>query len=106
MDVVEPLTPLPPKEEEKISDVERAKRSPVKLYLRMKREQMEEVKTVLQRQPGQVPVYMNLPDEGVTLLAPRDWWCEDAEDMFATLMTTLDRGDMRIVDKRERQAQP
>ena len=106
VDVVEPLTPLPPKEEEKISDVERAKRSPVKLYLRMKREQMEEVKTVLQRQPGQVPVYMNLPDEGVTLLAPRDWWCEDAEDMFATLMTTLDRGDMRIVDKRERQAQP
>ena len=48
---------------------------------------------------------MNLPEEGVTLLAPRDWWCEDAEDMYATLMTTLPREDMRIVDKRERRAE-
>ncbi len=103
VDVVEPLVPLPAPEPD-IPDVERAKRSPVKLYLRMKREQMEEVKTVLQRQPGTVPVYMNLPAEGVTLLAPRDWWCEDAEDMYATLMTTLPREDMRIVDKREAQA--
>ena len=85
--------------------MERARRSPVKLYLRMKRAQMEEVRIVLQRQPGSVPVYMNLPEEGVTLLAPRDWWCEDAEDMYATLMTTLERADMRIVDKREGMAQ-
>ena len=50
-------------------------------------------------------VFVNLPEEGVTLLAPRDWWCEDAEDMYATLMTTLPREDMRIVDKRERRAE-
>jgi DNA polymerase III subunit alpha len=99
VDVAEPLTPLPPKEEP-ISDVERAKRSPVKLYLRMKRDQMAEVKEVLQRQPGNVPVYMNFPDEGITLLAPRDCWCEDAEDMMATLMTTLPEKDMKVVDKR------
>ena len=99
VDVAEPLTPLPPKEEP-ISDVERAKRSPVKLYLRMKRTQMAEVKEVLQRQPGNVPVYMNFPDEGITLLAPRDCWCEDAEDMMATLMTTLPEKDMKVVDKR------
>jgi len=105
VDVVESLSP-PPEPEEDIPDVERAKRSPVKLYLRMKRSQMAEVQEALQRQPGKVPVYMNLPEEGVTLLAPRDWWCEDAEDMLATLMTTLPRGDMRIVDKRERQAAP
>ncbi len=99
VDVAEPLTPLPPKEEP-ISDVERAKRSPVKLYLRMKRGRMAEVKEVLQRQPGSVPVYMNFPDEGITLLAPRDCWCEDAEDMMATLMTTLPEKDMKVVDKR------
>ena len=99
VDVAEPLTPLPPKEEP-ISDVERAKHSPVKLYLRMKRAQMAEVKEVLQRQPGNVPVYMNFPDEGITLLAPRDCWCEDAEDMMATLMTTLPEKDMKVVDKR------
>lgn len=99
VDVVEPLVQLPPPEEP-ISDIERAKRSPVRLYLRMKREQMEQVRIVLQRQPGQVPVYMNFPDEGITLLAPRDWWCEDAEDMLATLMTTLPEKDMKVVDKR------
>ena len=99
VDVVEPLVQLPPPEEP-MSDIERAKRSPVKLYLRMQRSQMDEVKEVLQRQPGKVPVYMNFPDEGLTLLAPRDWWCEDAEDMLATLMTTLPEKDMKVVDKR------
>ena len=99
VDVVEPLVLLPPPEEP-MSDIERAKRSPVKLYLRMQRSQMDEVKEVLQRQPGKVPVYMNFPDEGITLLAPRDWWCEDAEDMLATLMTTLPEKDMKVVDKR------
>ena len=99
VDVVEPLVQLPPSEEP-MSDIERAKRSPVKLYLRMQRSQMDEVKEVLQRQPGKVPVYMNFPDEGITLLAPRDWWCEDAEDMLATLMTTLPEKDMKVVDKR------
>lgn len=99
VDVVEPLVQLPPPEKP-MSDIERAKRSPVKLYLRMQRSQMDEVKEVLQRQPGKVPVYMNFPDEGITLLAPRDWWCEDAEDMLATLMTTLPEKDMKVVDKR------
>ena len=99
VDVVEPLVQLPPPEEP-MSDIERAKRSPVKLYLRMQRSQMDEVKEVLQRQPGKVPVYMNFPDDGITLLAPRDWWCEDAEDMLATLMTTLPEKDMKVVDKR------
>ena len=99
VDMVEPLVQLPPPEEP-MSDIERAKRSPVKLYLRMQRSQMDEVKEVLQRQPGKVPVYMNFPDEGITLLAPRDWWCEDAEDMLATLMTTLPEKDMKVVDKR------
>ena len=99
VDVVEPLVQLPPPEEP-MSDIERAKRSTVKLYLRMQRSQMDEVKEVLQRQPGKVPVYMNFPDEGITLLAPRDWWCEDAEDMLATLMTTLPEKDMKVVDKR------
>ena len=99
VDMVEPLAQLPPPEEP-MSDIERAKRSPVKLYLRMQGSQMDEVKEVLQRQPGKVPVYMNFPDEGITLLAPRDWWCEDAEDMLATLMTTLPEKDMKVVDKR------
>ena len=98
-DVIEPLLPLPEPEEE-ISDMERAKRSPVKLYLRLKRSQFPEVSEALMRQPGKVPVYLNLPDENMTLLAPRKWWCQDAEDMQATLMTILDLKDMKVVDKR------
>ena len=105
VDAVEPLVPLPAPEPP-IPDTERARLSPVKLYLRMRRDQMDEVNLALSRQPGDVPVYMNLPEEGITLLAPRELWCEDAEDMYATLMTTLDRADMRIVDKREKERQP
>ncbi|MBQ7455019.1 MAG: hypothetical protein IJS53_01135, partial [Clostridia bacterium] len=108
VDTVEPLTPVaarkaPPQPEPEaapLPDPERAKRSPVKLYVRMTRGQMEKVRALLLTHPGDVPVYINLPEEGVTLLTPAEWWCDDAAATRDTLLCLLRPDDVRVVDKR------
>ena len=76
-----------------------AKEAPVKVYLRLKREQMPACEQVLRRMQGDIPVYINLPDEDMTLLAPRDWWCDDADDARANLLEYVLRDDIKVVKK-------
>ncbi len=76
-----------------------AKEAPVKLYLRLKRSQMPDCEGVLRRMQGNIPVFLNLPDEGITLLAPRDWWCDDAIDARANLLEYLAKDDIKVVTK-------
>ncbi len=76
-----------------------AKEAPVKVYLRLKREQMPACEQVLRRMQGDIPVYINLPDEDITLLAPRDWWCDDADDARANLLEYVLRDDIKVVKK-------
>ena len=105
VDVVEPLTGAPARREEPpLTDAERARRSPVKLYLRLGRGQMDGAQAVLRRIPGDVPVYMYLAEEGITLLAPRESWCRNAAQARDALGSLLASEDIKIVDKRERQA--
>ena len=74
-----------------------AKLAPVKLYLRLKRSQMQDCEQQLRDMHGSVPVYLNLPDEGVTLLAPMSWWCDDAEEAKAGLLGCLPAENMKVV---------
>ena len=74
-----------------------AKQSPVKLYLRLKRSQMQDCEQKLREMHGDVPVYLNLPDEGMTLLAPMSWWCDDANDAKASLIGCLPAENMKVV---------
>ena len=96
-DVIEPL--VQPEKIDTRTDAQRAKDSPVKLYLRLKREKMPRIQEMLLRMRGNIPVYMNLPDEGITLLAPREMWVDDAQDAWATLMSELPQEDMKVVKK-------
>ena len=108
VDSAEPLqisSPALP-EPEPLTDAERARRAPVKLYLRMRREQLHDVQQILQQQPGGVPVYINLPAEGITLLAPAECWCADPNAAQKTLGVLLPMTDMRIVDKRREVGTP
>lgn len=50
------------------------KEAPLKLYLRLERAQMEQVKPLLALCPGPAPVYFHLPQEQITLLAPQVLW--------------------------------
>lgn len=86
-------------EEPTLTDAERAKQSKVKVYVRLKRSDFPECERILNKLPGNIPVYLNLPDEGITLLAPRDWWCSDGDDACANLLDILPMENIKVVKK-------
>ncbi len=86
---------LPP-----LSPAALAKDAPVKLYLRLSREQMPDCEGVLRRMHGDIPVYLNFPQENTTLLAPPEWWCDDALDAQANLLEYMKIQDIRVVRKK------
>ncbi|MCI5564576.1 MAG: DNA polymerase III subunit alpha [Clostridiales bacterium] len=102
IDTIEPLTAAPrqgaPRESGK-TPAQRAKDAPEKLYLRLDREQMPSVLALLSGIPGGVPVYMHLPKEQLTLLAPREAWVCDAETAAAALRGEVDAENMKVVRK-------
>ena len=102
IDTIEPLTAAPrqgaPRESGK-TPAQRAKDAPEKLYLRLDREQMPSVLALLSGIPGGVPVYMHLPKEQLTLLAPREAWVCDAETAAAALRREVDAENMKVVRK-------
>ena len=73
----------------KMTDAQEASAAARKLFLRIKREQMDRITAILTLFPGNIPVYMHLPDEKITLLSPREAWCDGSEACLAKLRETL-----------------
>ena len=96
-DIVEPLAP--PEKIDTRTDAQRAQRARTKLYLRMKRETLAQAQAILAGLPGGIPVYVNLPEEGITLLCPREMWVSDGEQARAMLAPLLPQQDMKVVTK-------
>ena len=67
-----------PKEHAQVqfSDAELAKRAAHKLYLRLERSAIDECMQILSLYPGSTPVYLHIPSEKTTLLAPREQWID------------------------------
>ena len=100
-DVIEPLiaaAPAPAPREER-TEAQIAKDAPVKLYLRLERREMAAVQALLNLMPGEVPVYMHLPQEGITLLCPRSLWARDAEEAAGTLAPEIGEENIKVVRK-------
>ena len=49
--------------------------------------------------PGGIPVYFNLPEEGITLLCPRSLWVKNARDAHSTLLYLVGDPDIKVVEK-------
>ena len=82
-----------------VSSAARAKNAPVKMYLRLSRSRMEKLPQLLSGlETGDVPVYLNIPDEGVTLLAPEEMWLKDAEKGRSRLMLELGADNVKITE--------
>jgi len=96
-DVIEPL--IAPKVPDNRTDAQRARDAKTKLYLRIQRDQLPRIREMLERMPGDIPVYLNIPAENITLLAPKTMWVDDALDARATLMSELNDQDMKVVEK-------
>ena len=77
-----------------------AKKAPVKLYLKLLRSQMKDCEGILKPMQGSIPVFLHLPQENITLLAPEDWWCEDAEKAKDKLKVCLSVENIKVVISR------
>ena len=98
LDDPDDLFPLPFHQPDPVlTDAQLAKQAPMKLYLRGTREQMEQMKPVLTAHPGPVPVYFHIPSERITLLTPRNLWCDGDEPVQQELEKMLGMENVRAV---------
>ena len=91
-------TEMPAAEPEKRQDsAETARQSPRKLFLRLKRENLDRACALMAIHPGEVPVYLHIPEEKRTLLSPRENWCSGDTECLQKLRDAL--GEENVVLK-------
>lgn len=86
-------------ESPKFTDEQTAAQSTRKLYLRVSRPQLDRALSMLSLHPGSVPVYMHIPEERVTLLAPRLQWCDAGEGCIQRLNGAYGPENVKLVQK-------
>ena len=64
-----------PREAAPKTDAQLAAAAERKLFLRLERKDMDRAGALLALNAGDVPVYMHIPAEKITLLCPRENWC-------------------------------
>ena len=98
MDDPDDMFPLPFHQPNPVlTDAQLAKQAPMKLYLRGSRQQMDMLKEVLPKHPGPVPVYFHIPEEKITLLTPKNLWCDGDEPVQQDLERLLGIENIKAV---------
>ena len=97
--------PVPPpkrhtSEAPKLTDAQAAAKVPRKLYLRLNRPQMDAASSTLSLYPGSVPVYLHLPAEKMTLLAPKTGWCDASDGCLNRLNALLGAENVKLLESR------
>ena len=97
--------PVPPpkrhtSEAPKLTDAQTAAKAPRKLYLRLNRPQMDAASSTLSLYPGSVPVYLHLPAEKMTLLAPKTGWCDASDGCLNRLNALLGAENVKLLESR------
>lgn len=97
--------PVPPpkrhtSEAPKLTDAQAAAKAPRKLYLRLNRPQMDAASSTLSLYPGSVPVYLHLPAEKMTLLAPKTGWCDASDGCLNRLNVLLGAENVKLLESR------
>ena len=97
--------PVPPpkrhtSEAPKLTDAQAAAKAPRKLYLRLNRPQMDAASSALSLYPGSVPVYLHLPAEKMTLLAPKTGWCDASDGCLNRLNALLGAENVKLLESR------
>ena len=97
--------PVPPpkrhtSEAPKLTDAQAAAKAPRKLYLRLNRPQMDAASSALSLYPGSVPVYLHLPAEKMTLLAPKTGWCDASDGCLNRLNALLGSENVKLLESR------
>ena len=91
--------PLPQEPYGPLTDAQLASRAASKLYLRLNRSDMDKVTSLLGLHPGSVPVYLHLPQEKMTLLAPAVNWCDGSDACLKRLILHFGVDNVKLVKK-------
>ena len=75
---------VPPK-----TDAQLAADADRKLFLRLARRDMDRASAILALSAGDVPVYMHIPEEKITLLCPKENWCSGDGECMRRLQDAL-----------------
>ena len=78
-------------DEPKLTDAQLAAKAEKKLFLRLERGEMDRISALLALEAGNIPVYMHIPSEKMTLLCPRNAWCNGGESCLRRLQEALGR---------------
>ena len=70
-----------------------------KLFLRLERKAMDRAMALLALSAGEVPVYMHIPEEKITLLCPRENWCTADETCLSRLQEALGAENVILKEK-------
>ncbi|MBQ7844855.1 MAG: DNA polymerase III subunit alpha [Clostridia bacterium] len=81
-----------------LTDAQAAQQAKRKLFIKLERPMMDRVTTLLSLHPGSVPVYLHIPEEKITLLAPRMNWCDATEDCLKRLRTFLGEENVKLTE--------
>ena len=76
-------------QEAQMTDAQRAAQAKEKLFIRLERKDMDRASAMLALSPGEVPVYLHIPSEKITLLCPRENWCDAGENCLNRLKNEL-----------------
>lgn len=98
-DTLEPLNAPQKPPRDTRTDAQIAKDAPQRLFLRLTRAQMTRAQDLLSPLKGPVPVYINLPQEGITLLAPRSMWVRSTQEAVEKLSGEIGNENMKVVEK-------
>ncbi len=77
-----------------LTDAQLAKDAAHKLFLRLNRADMDRTTALLALEAGDIPVYMHIPAEKITLLCPRTAWCNGSETCLRRLQEALGEGNV------------
>ncbi len=80
------------------TEAQQAKTAAKKLYLQLSRRQMDAALTALALHPGSVPVYLHIPEEKITLLAPKLNWCDATEACLNRMTQQLGKENVKLVE--------
>ena len=87
-------TAVPP-----MSDAQRAASMSTKWYIRLEQAQIPQAQQVLANYPGDIPVYLHLPSQKVTLLMPATHWSNGSAEALQELRSLFGEENVKPVEK-------
>ena len=80
------------------ADAKEAQAAGKKLFLRLERKEMDRISALMALEAGPVPVYLHIPEEKTTLLAPRENWVSGGESCLSRLREALGAENVVLKD--------